>query len=433
MKPTTVLGVALALAVFGVPVATQSQAQSPVLPAPVYASPESAGIDPQRLKRLTDYIERAIEKKELPGAVLLVARHGKIVLHEGYGRLDPAQPDPMPKDAIFRIFSMTKPLTAIAALQFAERGAVQLSDPLDMYLPAFRDMNVLDVRHVERVSPARLTRPAGTGILLFDLLRHTAGFADENYYPGYAGRQFRDAGIGSPDLTLAQAVDKVPPIPLIADPGTVFSYSETSFTVLGRVLETVADKPIAEIMAGDVFRPLGMTDTGFQIPAEKGGRVAQGFPVAGPKATLTYFDPTKPRRYHSTANGLVSTALDYWRFAQMLLDRGRSASGEALLAPATIGTMLSNSLTDIGAGPAYFFDSFVIGFTYGLGIGVKRPGMAAPMLAGPRVFSWGGANGTIFYGDLDRGLVGIVMTQKPGFAVVGRSVVGTLIMQSAID
>jgi CubicO group peptidase (beta-lactamase class C family) len=186
-------------------------------------------------------------------------------------------------------------------------------------------------------------------------------------------------------------------------------------------------------MAAEVFGPLGMRDTGFRIPAEKGSRVAQGFPDSGPKAALSYFDPTKPRRYHSTANGLVSTALDYWRFAQMLLDRGRSGSGAAVLAPSTVDTMLSDSLTGIEPGPFYFFDGVLAGFTYGLGIGVKIPGRITAMPGGPHLFLWIGADGTSFFGDRDRELTGIVLTQKPGFAAGNVDRIGTLIMQSAID
>jgi CubicO group peptidase (beta-lactamase class C family) len=429
MKHTMVFGTALALALLAAPVA----AQSPGVPEPVYAPPESVGIDPQRLKHLTDFIERKVESKEIPGAVVLVARHGKIVLYQGYGRLDPARPDPMPRDAIFRIMSMTKPITAVAALRFAERGEIQLSDPLAKYLPAFQSMQVFDERRVTGNTLPRLTRPAETGISIYDLLRHVAGLADEVNYDGYVGQRFRDAGIGNADLTLAQAVDKVATIPLLTEPGSTFSYSETSFTVLGRVLEVIAGKPIATVFSGELFEPLGMTDTGFLVPPEKADRLAQGFPPADQEARRALFDAAQPRRYHSTAAGLVSTALDYWRFVQMLLDEGRDPNGDAVLSPVAVDTMMTNSLAGTAPGLYYFFDGTALGFTYGLGIGVKLPDSASPFLTGRRTFFWVGAAGTLFFADRDRDLTGIVLTQKPGFESDYHNVIGTLIMQSAID
>lgn len=425
----TLLGAALALNVLFAP----AHAQSPTIQSPEYATPESVGIDPARLARLTDFIERAIDNKEIPGAVVLVARNGKIVLYEAYGKRDPTRPEPMPKDAIFRIFSMSKPVTAATALRLAERGEIQLSDQLSKYLPAFASMQVVDRSRAPHASSPRASRPAAGEILLFDLLRHTAGFADEGFYPGYAGEQFRQAGIGSRDMTLAEAIDKVAALPLYADPGTVFSYSETSFTVLGRVMEVVRNQPIADIMATEFFKPLGMVDSGFEVPPEKAGRIAENFPAEGAAAERTSFDPTKPRLYHSTAAGLVSTALDYWRFVQMLLDSGRGPSADAFLAPTTVSTMLSNAIADVGKGAMYPFDSFLEGFDYGLGIGVRKSDRASTMLSGRDMFLWIGADGTMFFGDRDRNLAALVLTQKPEFEVNNVNVIGTLVMQSVVD
>ncbi|MEM7122587.1 MAG: serine hydrolase domain-containing protein [Pseudomonadota bacterium] len=411
-----------------VALATADETELPIV------APESVGLDPQRLDRLTEFLENAIADGEIAGAVVLVSRHGSIALYEALGKLGPADDTPMPKDAIFRIYSMTKPITALTVLRAVERGEISLVDKLSQYLPAFENMTVLNERHVRGFNEPELTRPALDQIVLFDLVRHAGGFGDETFYPGYVGEQFRAAGIGhNMELTLAEAVKSAAEIPLLYDPGTHFSYAETNFTVLGRVLEVVHDKAIDDIYAEDIFGPLGMVDTGFQIPADNADRLAQPIERAnGPDANLV-FDAATPRNYHSTANGLVSTALDYWRFVQMLLDDGTTKDGNVFLAPVSVNAMLTNSISNVALGYHYNFDSLMIGCSWGIGIGVCGEDTSSAVLFGDNTFFWVGYGGTFFLANRDSNFAMLVMIQQPDYLVTGWSHLYSLAMQSIVD
>ena len=399
---------------------------------PVVVDPSEVGLDPERLARFTDHLDAAIKNGEISGAVVLVSRHGSIALFEALGKLDPNKETPMPTDAIFRLYSMTKPITALATLRTVERGEVSLIDPLDQHLPAFENIEVLDERSVRTVFGPVLTRPAVGQILLFDLIRHTAGFADQTFYPGYLGDKFKAAGIGQMDLSLAEAIERVADIPLASDPGEFFSYAETSFTTLGHVLEVVHDQPIADIMAGDVFEPLDMVDTGFEVPSDDANRLAEPIQRQDNPDANKVFDPVTSHTYASPATGLVSTALDYWRFVQMLLDNGRTISGDVYLAPITVDTMLTNSIDGVRHG---FVDPFAIlgSGTWGMGLGVGHPGAPTAVLIGDSSFYWVGYGGTMFLADRDRNFAMVVMIQQPDYLQPEISILFNLAMQSIVD
>jgi len=394
------------------------------------AEPATVGVDPQRLGYLERYIEKAVHNKDIPGAVLLVSRNGRVVLHEAYGIRDPASGELMQKDAVFRIYSMSKALTAAAGLRLIERGALAMNGRLSDYLPDFADLRVLKTDQFDFRTDALATVEADAPITIADLLRQSTGFAGNNFYPGYAGSLFRKAGIESDTLTLAEAAERTAKIPLVYQPGTTFSYAETNYNVLGRLLELSENKPIADVMQAEIFGPLEMIDSGFEVPLDKADRLAQPF-NKGTASEDGLFDPTKPRKFHPPANGIVSTAADYWHFVQMLLDNGRGPDG-SVLAPSTVDAMLSDNTSTLKPGSADPMHLFQ-GWNWGLGLGVHDTDAPSFILAGRGQFGWVGAGSTMFIADRGRNLAGIIMLQQPEFLHGHVATLMTLVLQTATD
>jgi CubicO group peptidase (beta-lactamase class C family) len=381
--------------------------------------PESVGLSGERIQRIAAAMKQEVAKGSFPGAVALIARNGKVAHFDAYGYLDCKKEKPMPKDAIFRIASMTKPIVTAAAMMMVEQGKINLNDPIFMYLPEFKEMKA-EVRKKDAEGKTSYEIvPASRPILIQDLMRHTSGFTygafgerSENIAKAYNEADLMGA---KGDLTADEMIKRLAQIPLAFQPGTKFEYG-MSVDVLGILMEKVAKKGLDEILREMIFVPLKMKDTAFYVPPEKAQRLADVYdsdPQKAPLlATIRVQDNPAGKRYFAGGSGLASTAEDYFPFAQMILNGG-VLDGQRLLSKKTVEFMLSDHLLGVGA------DSMVLkyaagpGYGFGLGFAIRlHEGFAwAPGSKGDA--GWTGILGTIFTIDPKEKLVGIMMNQGP--------------------
>ena len=377
------------------------------------APPEHVGLSVERLARIGAALTAAIQRGQFPGAVALVARKGRIAYFESFGLLDQSSGAPMPKEAIFRIYSMTKPITSVAAMMLVEEGRLVLTDPVSKFLPPLAKLEV----SVEGTDPATgmasySTVPAKREMTIHDLLRHTSGLV----YRGFTAHAqvkelYTKGGVGWQGLTATEQIERLAKVPLAHQPGTTFEYG-LSTDVLGRVIETIAGVTLGQFFEERIFAPLRMTDSGFFVPQDKLGRLAQPFatdPATGKPSKLV--DVTAPPKNDSGGGGGVTTAGDYARFLQMLLNGGQ-LDGVRLLSRTTVSYMTSDHLGEIKSAGAV---ALMPPIGFGLGFAVrKETGIAAwPGSAGE--YYWGGAAGTGFWVDPQEELICILMTQAaPG-------------------
>ena len=411
-----------------------AHAQRPASPVPV-TTPESAGMSSARLARLAAVFGKEIEDKKLPGAVMMVARKGKVVYVHALGVRDPKTGDPMRTDTIFRICSMTKPIVSVAAMILVEDGKLQLTDPVARWLPAFKDVKVwTDGGEVAAQRPMTVQ----------DLLRHTAGLAYGELTQNAAVKDaLAKAGLFKlgvmdfdvRDLTGAEQVERLAKIPLLYQPGTTWEYSLAS-DVLGRVVEAASGKRLGVFMAERVFTPLRMTDTAFWVPDGKRGRVAEPFnkdPLTG--TAIRLIDVSKEPGNDSGGAGGVGTAGDYLRFSQMLANGG-VLDGQRVLSRTTVRLMTSDHLgSRIALAPTP--GGGVLGastYTFGLGFAVRPSDGIAPVPGSAGDFNWGGYAGTRFWVDPNEQLVGVFMVQSAGaLRAYHRELFRQLVYQAVID
>jgi len=424
--------VLLAVTVLLGPSLAHAQRAASALPA---APPESVGMSTTRLARLSAVFAKEIEDKKLPGAVLMVARKGKLVYVNALGVRDPKSTDPMRTDAIFRIYSMTKPIVSVAAMVLVEDGKLQLMDPVSKWLPAFKDVKVWS-----EGGEVATQRP----MTVQDLLRHTAGLPYGELTQNVAVKDaLAKAGLFKPgviefdvrDMTGAEQVDRLARIPLLYQPGTTWEYSLAS-DVLGRVVEAASGKRLGLFMAERVFTPLRMTDTAFWVPDNKRGRVAEPLdkdPLTGTPIRL--IDVSKEPGNDSGGAGGVGTAGDYLRFSQMLANGG-VLDGQRVLSRTTVRLMTSDHLgSRIALAPTP--GGAVLGgslYTFGLGFAVRPSDGIAPVPGTAGDFNWGGYAGTRFWVDPKEQLVGVFMVQSAG-ALRGyhRELFRQLVYQAIVD
>jgi len=392
------------------------------------ARPEQVGLSTERLGQLGQVLRQEIAKGKIPGAVALVARKGRIAYHEAFGARDPATRAPMTRDAIFRIYSMTKPVTSVAIMMLQEEGRLVLNDPVSKFLPQLTKLQVAVEKKDASGQPALELAPAQREITIHDLLRHTSGFT-------YGGRTtnltvkeaYAREGVDARDLTNAELVDRLAKVPLAHQPGTAWEYSR-SVDVLGRVVEVISGKSLGGFFADRIFRPLGMKDSGFSVPQAQQGRLAQAFPIdpaTGDKIAL--IDVTTPPRYESGGGGAVSTTDDYVRFAQALLNGGRLDRAR-LLGRTTVAFMASDHLGPISATIRR------PGYTFGLGFQVRKDVGLDGQSGSIGEYGWAGAGGTYFWVDPKEQVVAILMTQAPGPArVYYRQLFKELVQQAIVD
>ena len=413
----------LALAAFTAP----AQAQVRDLPR---AKPEAVGMSSARLARIKATLAADVEAKKIPGAVVLVARHGKVVMYDTVGKIDPAGSAPMTKDAIFRIYSMTKPITTVTAMTMVEEGRLQLSDPVSKYIPAFAKMQV-GVEKTDASGKAVLElAPARRPITIQDLMRHTSGITYGFFGTGLVKGAYADANLGDPSRSNAEVAEKIATLPLAYQPGSTWDYSQST-DVLGRVIEVVTGQPLLQAMKERVLDPLGMQDTSFYVtdPARH-PRVAEPFGDDRNIGTNANFgDPRVAGRYESGGGGLMSTPMAYARFAQMLLNGG-TLDGKRLLSPKTVAYMASDHLgTAIATTPLYLPGP---GFGFGLGFAVRRVTGESAVPAEAGSYFWGGAGGTYFWVDPKTDLFVVFMMQSPKQRVYYRSVMHNMVYAAVL-
>jgi CubicO group peptidase (beta-lactamase class C family) len=387
------------------------------------AKPEEVGLSSQRLERVGQFFKQEVDQGRIPGVVIAVARKGRLAYYEAYGFRDKPGEAQMPKDAVFRIYSMTKPLVSVAAMILVEDGRLQLTDPVAKYLPAFANLQVsapkADVYGKVSYGLAPLDRP----ITVQDLLRHTSGLAYGEITANAAVKDaYLKAGVLRGDIdfdargmTPDEEVAGLAKAPLVHQPGTVWEYS-LAVDVLGRVVEKASGMRLAAFLEERLFEPVKMTDTGFWVTPDKMQRLAQALPIdPSTGAPNKLIDVSAEPKNDSGGAGGVSTAMDYLRFSQMVLNGG-SIDETRILSRTTVALMTSDHLgADIGTTvqPGELLLG-VKGYTFGLGFAVrKEPGIAG--LAGSQGdITWGGAAGTYFWIDPREQLAVVMMMQSPG-------------------
>jgi CubicO group peptidase (beta-lactamase class C family) len=368
-------------------------------------APEDIGLSTAGLNRLSSVLRSEVERKRVPGAVALIARRGQIGYFESFGERDPASGAPMAKDSIFRIYSMTKPIVSVAAMMLWEEGRFLLNDPIAKYLPDLKELKVAVVQGaqiVERVPAERL-------ITIQDLLRHTSGLTYEFRGSGPVHKMYTAARIYSRDQSNADQVAALGKLPLLNQPGTKWEYSRST-DIVGRLIEVLSGVSLGEFLQNRLLAPLGMVDTAFHVPAQHHARLAEAFaqdPDSG--GTVQLVKVRDAPKFESGGGGLVSTAADYARFLQMLLNRGR-LDGVRFLSRKTIELMTADHLGPITGAP----DLLLPGYGFGLGFAVRLvPGIAhVPGSVGQ--YFWGGLAGTTFWVDPAEELFAIMLIQAPG-------------------
>jgi CubicO group peptidase (beta-lactamase class C family) len=393
---------------------------TPPLP---FAMPEDIGLSSVRLARLGAVIAGEIERGRMPGAVALVARRGRIGYFESFGQRDAVAGAPMAKDAIFRIYSMTKPITSVAAMMLWEDGRFLLSDPIAKYLPDLAGLDVAVERDgvLERV-------PAVRAVTIQDLLRHTSGLTYEFRGSGPVHRMYRSAKVDRRAQSNAEQVATLGRMPLLHQPGTRWEYGRST-DVLGHLIEVLSGKTLGEFFEQHILAPLGMSDTAFHVPERDHSRIAEAFgrdPDSG--VTVQLLEVRDPPGFESGGGGLVSTAADYARFLQMLLNGG-TLEGRRLLSRKTIEFMTADHLGPITGAP----DLLIPGHGFGLGFAVRLQAGIAHVPGSIGQYFWGGLAGTTFWVDPAEQLFALLLIQAPGLRDYYRTLFRDLVYSSVDD
>jgi len=377
-----------------------------------YGDPQPAvtsGFSAEGLKRVGAYFENEVATGKLPGAVVLIQQHGKPVYFETFGFRDTVAHAPMTSDTIFRIYSMSKPITSVAVMILVDDGKIALSDPLSKYIPAFADVKAGIEKKDENGKPTLATEPLARPITIEDLLRHTSGITYGFFGENLVRKLYTSSGLFEGDFDNAQFAERLAKLPLAEQPETLWDYSH-SVDVLGRVVEVISGKSLYQFEKERLLDPLGMRDTGFFVPDAKRERIAQFLPydrIKDPVAGLS--DPTEQRRWESGGAGMDGTASDYARFAEMLLEGG-SLDGKRYLKPETVATMASDHIgpeTHV-ARDGFYFPGDDSGF--GLGFAVRT---VATTLLPAGEYGWDSAGGAFFLIDPRDDMFAIVMMQTP--------------------
>lgn len=399
------LATALALTGCEVPAGTAAAGTIPELQR---AAPEDVGMSTERLGRLHEAMQRLVDEGRLAGITTMIARRGRIVDFQTFGHRDLEARDPTAEDDIFRIYSMSKPITGVALMTLYEEGRFQLSDAVEEYVPELSDLQV--VRSWGPGGP--VLEEADHPMTIRELMSHTAGLAYGIGAPGPVDSMYAARGVLSRDQTLADMVDKLAAMPLRHQPGTQWYYS-IAVDVQGYLVEVLSGQPFDEFLEERIFGPLGMVDTGFHVPEEDHGRFAQYYryddqgrlaamPTTGEPGARAYLDPTT---FFSGGGGLVSTTMDYMRFSQMLLNGGE-LDGVRILSPTTVALMSMNQMPREAPERAP-------GVGFGLDFSVVLDPIGKEYVSVGE-YSWGGAAGTWFWIDPVEDLVFVGMIQQAG-------------------
>lgn len=377
------------------------------------AEPEAVGVSSARLARIIPVLNSHIEAGALPGAVIAIARHGRLIFHEAVGHLGPDQRVPMPRNALFAIASMTKPITGVAGLLLWEQGRIGLGDPVERFLPQLANRRVAVLTEQVRAGkPPIETEPAQRSITMLDLFRHTSGLT-------YGGRGTTAVHVLYPassnaagfSLDSAGFLDRLAAAPLLYQPGTVWEYG-LSIDVVGMVVEALSGQTLGRFLDQNLFAPLGMADTTFLVPPDKVSRLARPLPndpdTGAPQVVP---DRAEALRFECGGGGLASTALDYLRFAQMLLGGG-ILGNTRILGRKTVEAMRSDRLTPEIDNRITTVDPNLGGYGFGLSVGVRA--RAGTLMGSLGDFCWNGAYGTMWWADPREDLAVVFMAQVPG-------------------
>ena len=362
-----------------------------------------------RLKQLSALTAADVQRGQFPGVVMLIARNGKVAYADAIGVQDPKTGTPIQMDSIFRIASMTKPLVTVGALALVEDGRIQLADPVSRHLPELKALQVgIEKKDASGKASLELV-PARREMTVQDLLRHTSGLTYGIFGKSLVKDEYNKAGLFNPAQSNAELVTKLSKLPLAFQPGTTWDYS-MSTDVLGALVERVSGQTLDIFLAERVTKPLGMKDTGFWVDPAQHGRIVEPFELdPDTKAPARVPDVRKQPRFLSGGGGMVSTAPDYLRFTQMLLNGGE-LDGVRILSRKTVEVMTSDQLgSAIARGPLYFPGP---GYGFGLGVRVRIAAGESASLGSVGDYSWEGAWGTMFFVDPKERLIAIWLTQR---------------------
>lgn len=377
--------------------------------------PEAAGFSADRLQRLDDLVNRYVNEAWLPGGVFLIARQGKIVYHKSFGKKDGKTF--YQNDDIFRIASMTKAITTVSIMQLYEQGKLGLDDPLHRYIPAFKETQVL--ASFDESDSSMTTEPVNRPIIIRHLLTHSSGIPYGEAVPGgiqvaYAKNQMVGVGLSHPEWSTEEFIDRLAKLPLVFQPGTRYMYG-LNMDVLGRVIEVVSGMSLSEYFQQNIFEPLGMNDTYFYLPQSKHNRLVpvysyskQGQIELSTNQLLDYPKLPADHDHFAGGGGLSSTAMDYAKFVQALVNNG-SYNGHRLLGRKTIEVMTSDQIIRLNEEGTGF--SKRPGETYGLGFALLTEEGRGLNAKSPGTYEWGGYFNTKFFIDPAEDLIFVGMTQ----------------------
>jgi CubicO group peptidase (beta-lactamase class C family) len=394
------------------------QATSPQTPPLPQAKPESIGLSPSRLQKLSDTFKREVDKGTLPGATVMVARKGQIGWFDAIGRQSPAESRPMAHDSIFRIFSMTKPIVSVGIMMLVEEGQLLLVDPVAKFIPEFSRQKV-GVEISGRLELVETIKP----MTVQDLLRHTSGITYDHTGNRMVQQLYKEAPLRNRKMTNAEHAVMVAELPLICQPGAEWNYSRST-DILGRIIEVVSGKTLGAFLTERILAPLQMAETAFFAAKENAGRLAEPFandPWTG--EAVQPFDMLEQPAMESGGGGLVSTTMDYARFCAMLLNRG-TLDGVRIIGRKTLELMASDHLSPQ---VKIMGDLVPPGHGFGLGFAVRREAGIAPFLGSAGQFFWSGAAGTFFWIDPKEDLFAVLMMQGPGQRQYTRTLVRNLV------
>jgi len=376
-------------------------------------APESLGMSSERLSNISARLQKYVDAGDAPGFVTLVARETDVVHFETCGYQDAENKLPMTRDTIFRIYSMTKPITSIALMQLYEQGKFHLAEPVSRYIPAYRDTKVLSgIGYL-----GKQFAPQDPPMTIHHLLTHTAGLSYGFFLDSPIDEMYRNSIFRSETATLEEKITGMAELPLRFQPGSAWTYSIAT-DVCGYLLQVLADMPFEDYLEENIFRPLGMVDTAFHVSTDRLDRFAKlyqfmpqsgGFREYKGAPNIPFHDYTKPARAPSGGGGLVSTTADYWRFANMLLNRGQLGDAR-IIGRKTLEFMTRNhikpELLPLAIGPIA-----IPGRGFGLGFDVVLDAAQTGVLNSDGNYGWSGAAATNFWVDPQERLVGIIMTQ----------------------
>lgn len=368
-------------------------AEGPVTPT----KPKEAGFTIEGLARIDSYLKNEVQAKTMPGAIMMIQRNGEIAYFNSFGLRNPDTREPMTPETIFRIYSMSKPITTVAAMMLVEEGKLRLDEPVSKYIPSFANVKVGVETKGENGMTLELV-PANRAITIQDLMRHTSGITYAFFGEGLVKKAYGAANLSDGDFDNAEFAERIAKLPLVYQPGTTWDYGHST-EILGRVIEVISGKSLYQFEKERLLDPLGMKDTAFYVtdPARK-SLVAEAMPNDRKLGGGEMFDPRVQKKWEPGGQGMVSTIGDYARFTQMVLNGG-ALDGKRYLSPKTIAYMGANHIAP-GSGivpGANYLPGPGVGF--GLGFSVRTEAGVAPTEGSIGDLGWGGAGGTVFWID----------------------------------